>query len=29
MSFLYPLLGARAHGTEVTQVGAMVYGAER
>jgi hypothetical protein len=28
MSFLDPLLGARAYGAEVTQLGAIGYGAE-
>jgi hypothetical protein len=28
MSFLDPLLGAMAHGAEVTRFGAMAYGAE-
>jgi hypothetical protein len=28
MSFLYPLLGAVARGAEVTQLGAIGYGAE-
>jgi hypothetical protein len=28
MSFLDPLLGAMAHGAEVTHLGAMAYGTE-